>query len=101
MGTWHQEDPEVQCVEALVEYLIDDEQTTFTAQHLGLVAANTRTSVSKVRKELESWGLTLASRPVERKVRGYSSWDNNRWQGNPCSGGSGWEQVTGFAGQEG
>jgi len=98
---WNKTDPEVQSVADLVEYLFDDGKETFTTQMLVLVSANTKKTTKIVRQELESYGLILAARTPAKEIRGFSSWDNNRWAGNPGKGGSGWEQVAGFAGKVG
>ena len=93
--------PEYASVEEFVEYMIDDEREEYDHEDLGMLAFSLRLSIPKVRVILDDWGLRLAERPKEKRFRGYSSWDNNRWDGNPCGGGSGWEQITGFSGQKG
>lgn len=93
--------PEYESIESFLEFLVDDERNTFTHEDLGELAYGLQMSRSKVRAELESYGLTLAVRPVEKPVRGFTSNSHNRWHGNPCGGGSGHEQITGFAGRNG
>ena len=93
--------PEYASIEDFVEYLLDDDRTEYDHRDLQHLSYSLRLSVRKVRALLDDWGLTLKSRPREREVRGFSSWDNNRWQGNPGSGGSGYEQIAGFAGRKG
>jgi len=93
--------PEYESVETFVEFLLDDDRTEYDHEDLRALSYSLRQSPRKVRAELDSWGLTLKRREHEREVRGYSSWDENRWQGNPCGGGSGWEQIAGFGGQKG
>lgn len=94
-------EPEYESIEAFVEYLLDDDRVEYTHVDLVKLARSIRQSTSKVRAELDSWGLTLKRREHEREVRGYSSWDENRWAGNPCGGGTGYEQIAGFAGRKG
>lgn len=98
------EEPEYASVLAFVEYLFDDEVETFTAQDLQALSTATQTSIRRLRAELEGWGLSLAPRPPERRVRGYRANPHDRWYGpGACRthGGSGYEQINGFGGQEG
>lgn len=101
MGNWNEDDPEVQSVDALAEFLFDNDQDTFTAEELQLVCQNANVPTYMARKALEDYGLQLGGRLVEKRVRGFTAWDNNRFAGNPCGGGSGHEQISGFAGREG
>jgi hypothetical protein len=97
-------DPEFKSIEAFVEFCMDDERTTFDHTDLGELAFNLHRSRCKVRAELESWGLTLVERPREKRVRGFTVSSHDRWFGLGSSkshGGSGWEQISGFAGQKG
>jgi hypothetical protein len=94
----------MQSVEALAEHLMGSDESEFTALHLQLLNQNTQKPVHALRVELEGYGFTLAKRPLERRVRGYTTSSNDRWYGlgsSPCHGGSGGEQITGFAGRAG
>jgi hypothetical protein len=93
--------PEHESVETFVEFCMDDERETFDHTDLEAIAFAMRTSRSKVRSALEGYGLRLEERPKERRFRTVNSNPHNRWEGNPCGGGSGWEQVLGFAGRSG
>lgn len=93
--------PEYESVEAFVEFLLDEDRTSFNHADLGELAFQLQRSRSKIRAELEEYGLMLSERPFEKKVRGFTSNNHNRWHGNPCGGGTGWEQINGFAGQAG
>jgi hypothetical protein len=96
--------PEFDSVEAFVEFCMDDERDTFTHEDLGELAYRLQKSRSKVRAELEGYGLKLAEREKERRVRGFTTSSHDRWYGpgaSPTHGGTGWEQINGFAGQEG
>ncbi len=93
-------DPEYSSVEVFVQYLLDEERDTFTHEELSALNFRTRMPVNAIRKELEGYGITLANRPNEKKVRGFSSNSNDRWFG-PGSmathGGSGIDPQTGRA----
>lgn len=97
--------PEFASIEAFAEFLMDDERTSFNAAELQDLCAVVRQVSSKVRKELEGYGFTLAKRRHGKRVRGFTSGlGNDRWYGPgsaPCHGGSGHEQISGFAGQRG
>lgn len=96
--------PEYESIEAFVQECMDDERATFTHEELGELAFNLRKSRSKIRAELESYGLSLAMRPIEKRTRGFTSNPHDRWFGPgacPTHGGSGWEQINGFAGRIG
>lgn len=93
--------PEYETIEEFVEYLLDEDRFEYDHRDLQILSEHLRVSIPKVRAELDSWGLRLKERPHEREVRGFNSWDHNRWAGNPCKGGSGHDQIAGFAGQKG
>ena len=93
--------PEYETIEDFIEYMLDDERYHYTHQDLALLSESLKMSTGQVRSLLDDWGLKLARRPRKKEVRGFNSWDNNRWAGNPGAGGSGWEQISGFAGQKG
>lgn len=97
-------DPEHESIESFVEYMADDEREVFTHADVNAIAKATQTSHHKVREELESYGLRLARREKERSIRGFNSNPHDRWYGPGAErthGGSGWEQINGFGGQEG
>lgn len=99
-----QEEPEYESVEAFAEFLFSDERTTFTLADVLKLAERTRTSNPKVIHELKTYGLTMEERKPEKKVRGFTTSSHDRWYGPGASkthGGSGWEQISGLAGQEG
>ena len=96
--------PEYESIESFVEDCLDDDLDTFDHADLAELAYRLRRSRSVIRKDLESWGLTLRVRPVDRQVRGFTTSSNDRYFGPgaaPMHGGSGWEQINGFAGQKG
>lgn len=97
-------DPEHESIATFAEFMVDDERTEFTHADIVQLAEAERKSYHVVRVELEGWGFKLAKRPHEKNVRGVSSNDNDRWYGpgaEKMHGGSGHEQIAGFAGQEG
>jgi hypothetical protein len=96
--------PEYESVESFVQDCLDDERTTFTHEDLGELAYGLQRSRCRVRADLEGYGLTLAPRAVEKRVRGFTTSSQDRWFGPGSSnshGGSGHEQITGFAGRRG
>lgn len=95
-------EPEYASAEDFVQFCMDDERSTFTHVELRALAVNTRTSGSKLREELESFGLTLENRASVKRTRGFSTNSHDRWYGpGACKshGGSGYEQIQGFAGR--
>jgi len=91
------QDPEYASIEAFVEYLCDDDREFF--DHIDLQALNRslRVPVHSIKKALFDWGFSLLVREKEREFRGFDSNDHNRWYGNPCGGGSGWDSIVGMA----
>lgn len=99
------EDAEFDSIEDFVEFLWDDERNEFDWRHLNCLAVRVGRSNRAIRKELEEeWGLRLADRRPSKSHRGYRSNPNDRWYGpgsEKTHGGSGWEEITGMAGQKG
>ena len=96
-------EPEFQSVETFAEFLVDEDRTSFTAAEVNAIAVATRTSHHKVRVALEGYGLTLERRANEQRVRGFQTSSHDRYFGpgaEKTHGGSGWEQIAGFAGEE-
>lgn len=97
-------EPEFDSVESFVQFCMDDERVSFDHEDLGELAFNLKRARNKVRAELESYGLKLAERAFVKRTRGFTTSSNDRWWGpgsSPSHGGSGWEQINGFAGQKG
>ena len=83
---------------------LDDDTLTFTFKEASDLASDAGVHVAVVIAKLQELGLDYAGREVPKKVRGFQTSSNDRWFGpgsSPTSGGSGWEQIAGFAGQEG
>lgn len=96
--------PEYQSVEAFVEFCLDDERETFSTADLQRLNHGTHRRLSELRRELEGYGLTFRPRAPERRVRGHTTGSNDRYYGpgsERAHGGSGWEQIDRFAGEEG
>lgn len=95
---------EYESIEAFVQECLDDERETFTHEDLAELAYRLRRSRSVIRKALEGCKLRLVTRTPERRVRGFTTSSHDRWYGPGAArtyGGSGWEQINGFAGQKG
>lgn len=96
--------PEHASVEAFVDYLMADERESFTYMEADLVAKGLRVATYVVIENLQGYGFRYEGRASEKRVRGFKSNNHDRWYGpGACKshGGSGWEQITGFAGQKG
>lgn len=87
------------------EELVDDDRTTFTYEEAEALAVEVGHSVpTLVIRELKTYGFTQAARRPTVHVRGYTTSSHDRYFGPGCAkmhGGSGWEQISGLAGQEG
>lgn len=97
-------DPDFQSIEAFVEAWMDDGEEVFTRHQLACLAWNLKRSRRSIRRELESYGLRLEARGSLRRFRTVGDNPHDRWYGPgscPTHGGSGWEQITGFAGVAG
>src|SRR5271157_4772815 len=91
-GITYKSAPEYRSIEDFVQYLMDDERTEFSHEDLAALNYRLRKPVGEIKKALESYGFNLSVRPVEKKPRGFSSPDNDRWFGpgsEPTHGGSG------------
>ena len=82
-GKLNPRDAEFSSVEEFVEFLADDDENTFTHEHLACLEFNLDKAVWHIRKELEGYGLTLARRRVEKSPRTFSTNPHNRWT-EPC-----------------
>lgn len=96
--------PEYASIDEFVGFCMEDDRETFTHVELRALALNMLTSGSKVRDSLESYGLTLEMRDAIKRTRGFTTNSNDRWYGPGSSkshGGSGHEQIQGWAGRKG
>src|ERR1700683_2274127 len=88
--------PEFSSVVTFVQFLCDEDRSSFTSDELGYLNYRLQTPVSVIRAELESYGLTLAHRPPERRVPGFTTSSSDRWFGPgscPTFGGAVYDQV--------
>ncbi len=103
--TPHKIFPEYANLEAFVEFCLEGNRETYNHVDLQELAFSLRLSHHKVRLELEGYGLSLVYREKEKDVRGvHSSCDHDRFWGpgaEKMHGGSGHEQINGWAGREG
>lgn len=93
--------PEYKSVELFIQFCEEDDRETFTHVELRALAMNTQQSGSKIRPLLEAAGLSLALRAPEKKIRGFTTNQHDRWQVSGNHGGSGGDQILGFAGRRG
>lgn len=100
--TTHEDTPETASVEAFATFLLDDDRLSFTyAEACALAKALDCHESVVIRALRDDYGFAYAGRPVERRKRGFLTSSLDRWQTSPSHGGSGWEQITGFAGARG
>lgn len=96
--------PELESVESFGEFLLDDDRVEFTFEEAeALAEALGFSTAASVIRSLKSYGFAMVPRQPERRVRGFHANNHDRWYGpGACRtyGGSGWEQIAGFGGQE-
>jgi hypothetical protein len=84
---------------------VDADRFSFTYEEAASLAETLGYSnAAPVIRSLKGYGLTMAERKPEKTVRGFHSNSHDRWSGpgsSSCHGGSGWQQISGFAGDEG
>lgn len=85
--------PEHVSIPAFIQYLRDDERTTFTAEDLSSLNESLHLTFAKIRAALEAEGFSLVPRKkTPMRVRGFSTSSNDRWYGpgsDKTHGGSG------------
>ena len=88
--------PEYSTVYTFVQFLVDDERSVFSHEDLSQLNEATRRPTHSLRVELEGWGFTLANRPFDRRVRGFTSNPHDRWYGPgscPTHGGAAYDKM--------
>ena len=103
-GDLDPEDSDYRSIESFLESVSDEEHPSFDWQVLACLAWNLKRDRRKIRLQLEAAGLHFEERPQVKRVRTLHDNPHDRWHGmgaSPTHGGSGWEQVTGFAGRAG
>lgn len=95
--------PEHLSVEAFVQFLLDDERTSFFPGEAQAVAIATRSDVKTVSEELQSYGLKVVTLSVQNVTRGFKSNPNGThpFQENPTYTTAGTSSIIGFAGSSG
>jgi len=87
------------------EELLEDDRTSFLFKEAEALAFELGYSIATpVIQGLKKLGLDMIERLPPRKVRGVRTSSNDRYFGpgsSKCHGGSGHEQISGFAGQRG
>jgi len=83
---------------------LDNDSLSFSFAEAEKLAEEAEIHVSTVIIRCKAIGLDYAGRDVPKRVRGFQTSSNDRFYGpgsSPMHGGSGWEQISGFAGQKG
>ena len=93
--------PEYASLEAFIASKFDDEDFEVHVWEVTALSYATKTSALTLRKRFTAEGFTMVRRQVNASRRGFNAWDNNRWAGNECKGGSGQDQINGWGGQNG
>lgn len=91
-------------VETLVEETLADELTTVPFQECESLSMTVGIHVGSIVAMVKEYGLAVGPRSLPRVVRGFKSNSHDRWYGPGSSktyGGTGEEQITGFAGRRG
>lgn len=88
-------------VAALVEDLLDAGETEAPWHLCDAIAEELGCATYAIIQEAKRQGLSVGKRGVAKRVRTISSNPHDRWSASPTHGGSGWQQVSGFAGDEG
>jgi hypothetical protein len=95
--------PEYASVETFVQFLLDDDRTSFFPGEAQAVAIATRSSMPAVTEELKGYGFTVVTLAVQNVTRGFNSNPNGThpFQANPTHTTPGGSNILGFAGSEG
>lgn len=89
-------DTEYRSLDAFVSSVIEDDRTTFDALDLQHLNFRLRVSIPVLRRELESYGLSLAVREIPVYKRGINSPQHDRWYGkgsSPMMGGAAYDGM--------
>lgn len=91
-------------VEAICEDALDNDQTSVEYTEIEAVAEEVGLHVTTLIGMVKALGLRVGPREKVKEVRGFTANSHDRWHGKgscPTHGGSGWEQIIGFAGKPG
>lgn len=91
--------PEFADFASFVEYLIEDDRSSYNHVELTALAENTQTLHQKLVKRLAVEGFELEKRAHEPRARGFKSNDHDRWIASPTHGGSGIDSRSGVNGE--
>lgn len=86
-------------IEAFAEDLLDDDREDFTFEEASELADQLGCHPSVIIRVLKEIGFGMRPRSKGSRVRGFRSNSHDRWTAYPSHGGSGWSQITGFAGK--
>lgn len=84
-----------------IEDLLDEGEVTVPFRTCEDIAEEVGIALASVVALFKDYGVKVEDRAVPKHVRGFKSNPNTRWSACPSHGGSGWEQISGFAGKEG
>ena len=73
--------PEYASFDAFVQYLRDDERTSFTVSDLEKLNRSLNVPLQQIRACLEEEGFMLQLRQIPKQVRGFTSSSHDRWFG--------------------
>jgi len=93
-----------EAVLVLVDEKLENDEVSFSFIEADALAKDVGIHVSTIIRLAVEAGLSYGGREVPKKVRGFKTSSNDRWFGpgsSPTSGGSGWQQINGLAGDEG
>ncbi len=85
--------PEYDSVEDFVQYLMDDDKHQFSHEDLAALNYRLKKPVQSLKKELESYGLSMLTREPEKKVRGISDNPHGTSPFSGMSGGAAYQSV--------
>lgn len=91
-------------VETLVEETIADDLDTLPFKECETLAQKIGIHVGTIVAMVKSYGISIGTRETTKTVRGFKTSSHDRWYGpGACKthGGTGEEQITGFAGRKG
>jgi len=94
--------PEFENLEAFIESKFLDEDFDVHVWELRALSQTCQMTLLKLRGKLQDEGFSFVPQGIEKVVRGMLTGSHDRWYGPgscPSHGGSGWEQITKFAGQ--
>jgi hypothetical protein len=93
--------PEHESIDTFAEFLAAEDRDYFSFIEAETIAKGLKIATYVVINGLKDYGFTYEGRASEKRVRGFKSNSHDRWQAYPSCGGSGWEQISGFAGKSG